>query len=384
MRRQHKRKKYLIAFGLAAILIVAFFVVRFITFYSNIYTNGEKWSGLIPKEKTSFTLLLMGYGGPGHEGAYLTDTMMLAHIDIEKKKVLLVSIPRDIWVSFPTESGEEFSSKINAAYQTGLFKEKYPDIRNEYSGEDGAARLVKKVVGEISGLEVEHLLAIDFDGFKEAVDTLGGVEVNVEKGFSDYEYPITGKEEDLCGVSADDTAKLEELEKVATDSPELAYPCRYEPLTFNAGVQQMDGETALKFVRSRHSAQDGGDFNRARRQQLFLQAVREKVLSIGFIPKILPMLSSLEGNIRTDIPLELSQRLLKEATNASDYSIQQIVLDTDNYLMHDVSDDRQYILVPQDGDANWTRFKKDIQNYILGITPTPSVQPTVTKKPFKY
>jgi anionic cell wall polymer biosynthesis LytR-Cps2A-Psr (LCP) family protein len=392
MRRQHgqqahnKRNKYILVFAIAAILIVAFFIVRLLTFYSRISGDGEKWGGLIPKERTTFTILLMGYGGPGHEGAYLTDTMMLARIDTEKKKVLLISIPRDIWIQLPTQSGKEFSSKINASYQAGLFRDKYPDIRGEYTGEEGAARLVKKVVGDIVGFEVEQIIAIDFDGFKQAVDTLGGVDVNVEKPFTDYEYPVTGKEDDLCGVSPDDTAKLEELEKIATDSPNLAYPCRYKVLNFEAGTQHMSGETALKFVRSRHSAQDGGDFNRARRQQLFLQAVKGKVLNISFLPKILPLLDSLENNIRTDIPLELTQKLLKQAPNSSEYEIHQIVLDTDNYLVNDVSADRQYILSSKDGEGNWQTLQKDIQNYINDISPTPSIpqQPKVTKKAFKY
>lgn len=199
--------------------------------------------------------------------------------------------------------------------------------------------------------------------------------MNVERSFSDYEYPITGKEDDLCGVSPDDTAKLEELEKIATNSPNLAYPCRYETLTFNVGEQHMDGETALKFVRSRHSAQDGGDFNRARRQQLFLQAIKEKVLSIGFIPKVLPLMNSLEKNIRTDISLDLMQKLLKEASSASNYSIHQIVLDTDTYLKNGVSADRQFILLSREGEGNWTALQHDIQNYINNITPTPSPLP---------
>ncbi len=390
MRRQNtnkahqKRKKYILVVAVAAILIVAFLVARFLTFYSRISSDGDTWGGIIPKEKKVFTILMMGYGGPGHDGAYLTDTMMAVRIDIDAKKVLLVSVPRDIWVQLPSKSGKSTHSKINAVYQAGLFPDKYPDIPDNYSGEDGAADMVKKTVGDIVGFNIEQIIAIDFDGFKQAVDTLGGVDVNVERSFSDYEYPITGKEDDLCGVSPDDTAKLEELEKIATDSPNLAYPCRYEVLTFDAGTQHMDGETALKFVRSRHSAQDGGDFNRARRQQLFLQAIKEKVLSIGFIPKILPLMNSLEKNIRTDIPLDLMQKLLKEAPSASDYSIHQIVLDTDTYLENGVSADRQFILKSRDGEGNWQSLQRDIQNYIQDITPTPSPLPLPTKKPFRY
>ena len=75
-----------------------------------------------------------------------------------------------------------------------------------------------------------------------------------------------------------------------TASPQDAFPCRYEHLHFNTGVQHMDGKTALKYVRSRHALQDGGDFGRASRQQRFLSAVKDKVLSVTFIPKIVPLM----------------------------------------------------------------------------------------------
>lgn len=367
-------------------MVVLFFMAAFRlnSFFDRISTQGETWTDIIPKEKKDFTILLMGYGGPGHEGAFLTDTMMVARIDLETNKVLLTSLPRDIWVSIPTSSGDPFNAKINSVYQTGLFQEKYPDVPQKYAGEQGAANLVKETVKGIIGQDVDYFLAIDFNGFKEAVDTLGGVDVNVERPFVDEQYPVTGMEEDLCGVSPDDLEKIEELENIATESPQLAYPCRYERLSFDAGTQYMDGTTALKFVRSRHSPSDGGDFNRAKRQQLFLQAVRDKVLSIGFIPKILPLMDDLEGDLRTDIPFEIMQKFLGEASQADEYTIQQIVLDTDNYLEHSVSDDRQYILIPQDGEGNWARLHKDIQNFIDGITPTPTLGPTVTGEAFRY
>lgn len=374
-----EKRKLVMGFAVLVFFIALFVLARINSLYSNISTHGEKWTTPIPKEKKVFNLLVMGYGGPGHDGAYLTDTMMFASIDTERKHVTLVSLPRDIWVRIPTTSGDEFASKINAVYQTGLFPNNYPDVPKKYTGDHGASELVRKVVGDIVGQPVDNYVAINFDGFKQVVQTLDGVEVNVERSFVDPLYPVDGKESDLCGLSEGDLAAFEEKEKIATESPELAYPCRYEALSFQAGKQTMDGPTALKFVRSRHSPQDGGDFNRARRQQVFLEAVRARVLSIGFIPKILPLMSDLEDNVRTDMSIDLIQRFLKEATHMNDYAITQVVLTTDNYLEHGVSDDGQYILTSQDGNFIWTQVHRDVKLYLQGktpVTPTPVLEPT--------
>ena len=115
-------------------------------------------------------------------------------------------------------------------------------------------------------------------------------------------------------------------------------------------LQKMDGTTALKFVRSRHSPEDGGDFNRARRQQIFLEAVRDRVLSIGFIPKI----SSSEwswGKCSYRYISRAYEETSQRSTFCKEYSTRQIVLTTDNYLSHDISDDGQYILISKPGQT---------------------------------
>lgn len=373
-----ERKKVIIAISLVILFIGTFLTARLNSLYSNISTRDESWAD-IPKEKKVFNVLLMGYGGPGHDGAYLTDTMMFASIDTEHKRVFLVSIPRDIWVKIPTSSGDLFAAKINSVYQTGLFPNNYPDLPKKYRGEQGASELVRSVVGDIVGQPVDNYIAVDFDGFKQVVDTLGGVQVTVQRPFSDPLYPVDGMEEDLCGLPEGDLEAFEEKEAIATESPELAYPCRYEVLQFASGKQTMDGETALKFVRSRHSPQDGGDFNRASRQQLFLEAVRDRILSVGFIPKILPLMNDLENNVRTDMPIELIQRFLKEAPHIRSYKVTQIVLTTDTYVENAISDDGQYILRSQDGTFVWRRLHRDVKTYLDGrvpVTPTLSLSPT--------
>src|SRR5690606_21863522 len=110
---------------------------------------------------------------------------------------------------------------------------------------------------------------LDFDGFTEVIDILGGVEVEVEKTFTDKKFPIPGREEDTCGLTA------------GPGQEEPEYLCRYETITFEKGVQMMDGKTALKFARSRHSEdpEEGNDLARGRRQQKVILAIKNKMLS---------------------------------------------------------------------------------------------------------
>lgn len=360
LRRKYSRKKtWLILLGLFLALAV-YLCIKFAGFYNNIYTKKSS-PGIVKKpyvEKTAYNILIMGYGGYGHQGAYLTDTMMVAHIDTKKRSSTLISIPRDIWVRVPTTSGDIFHSKINAVYQMGLFPKNYPDIPAKYEGEQGAGELVKEVVKTVTGLEIDNYVAIDFAGFEKGVDTIGGVDIMVARTFDDVEYPIAGHEDDLCGKQESD---LPELEKIATESPELAFPCRYEHLHFDAGIQHMDGVTALKFVRSRHSNEDGGDFARASRQQLFLDSVKNQVISLGFIPKAIPLLDELGDHIKTDVDPVLANKLVLSTEVGEDYTLSQFVLDDEAYIRSSISANGQFILIPTRGEDKWESVRLSIR-----------------------
>ena len=125
----------------AAIIVIAVVLlaltllgVKLYEFYQSVYSNGKNSSTQKILEKTSYTILIMGYGGEGHEGPFLTDTMMVANVDLKKKKVVLLSLPRDIWVKLPTKSGSDFYTKINSVYQMALYHKDYPDIPEKYGG----------------------------------------------------------------------------------------------------------------------------------------------------------------------------------------------------------------------------------------------------------
>ena len=201
-------------------------------------------------------LILLGIGGEGHEGGDLTDSMLFVSLDLVGSTATMIPLPRDIWVP-------SLAAKINTAYH--------------YGQKD----LVKTAVSEIMGLPVNYVVTLDFSGFVKAIDIVGGVDVEVDRSFDDYEYPIAGQE-NAEPVSA-----------------------RYEHIHFDAGLTHMDGSTALKFARSRHAqGEEGTDFARAARQEKIILAFRNQVFSSNtlFNSKIIGQLKdNLTSSVDTDL-----------------------------------------------------------------------------------
>ncbi len=188
-------------------------------------------------------ILFVGMGGGSHDGALLTDTMIFISMDLKHTEVNMLSIPRDIWVP-------SLSAKINAAYMLG--EEKSPG---------GGYPVMEDAVYEIVGQPIHYVVSLDFYGFVHLIDLLGGVDITVDREFTDTQYPIAGKEIDEC-------------------NGDPLYRCRYETITFKPGLQHMDGATALKFSRSRHAQGDEGtDFARSVRQQKVIQAIKDSLIS---------------------------------------------------------------------------------------------------------
>lgn len=206
---------------------------------------------------------IYGVGGEGHEGADLTDTILVASLRHSDHSVKLLAIPRDIWV-------ESLKIKINSAYHYGNLK-----------GSGEGLKMANQALAEVLGVPIQYSVLIDFTGFIKLVDTVGGVEVSVVNTFDDYKYPIPG---------------LENAE------PESS---RYEHLHFDAGLQHMDGVTALKFARSRHAeGLEGTDYARGARQQLIISALKDRFFSSKTLLnlKTLTAISdSLKSSVDTDI-----------------------------------------------------------------------------------
>lgn len=200
-------------------------------------TGGAKLEG---EEQGQINILLLGIGGPGHDGPYLSDTIIVAQIRPGDKKATLTSIPRDYLVN-TKEIGQR---KINA-----VFAESYQ--KNQDWEKAGAS--IQEVVGKISGLEIPYFAVMDFAGFEKTIDLLGGVDIQIDRTFTDYTFP---------------------------DKKNGYLPA----VTFKEGRETMDGERALIFARSRHAAgEEGTDFARSVRQQKIISAAKEKVTSLNLI-----------------------------------------------------------------------------------------------------
>src|SRR3990170_1549475 len=308
-------------------------------------------------------VLLMGIGGRGHEGPDLTDTIILASLDQDGREVVLIAIPRDLWVP-------NLGAKINSAYAYGQEKQ---------NGE--GLDLSKKTVATLLGIPVHYAFRIDFNGFIKGVDLVGGLDIEVDNSFVDPKYPISGKEDDLCGMVIETQEKDGVFEQVVKDATGSAIPlseineendpftCRYEELSFTKGLTHMDGAVALKFVRSRHGTNgEGSDFARSARQQKVILAFRQKVLSTETLTspqKIIELSKTFGDTIDTDIKDEDVTLFAKLGLKIDPSTIRRVVLDAneqDGRLEFGRPENHggQSVLVPKGG--SWT----DLAEYIQG------------------
>lgn len=239
-------------------------------------------------------VLLLGIAGREHAGADLTDTMIFASVNLETADTLMVSLPRDIWS--PT-----LQDKINSAYHYG-----------EEKKEGGGLVLAKSITEEVLGQPLHYAVLLDFNGFKDAVDTVGGIEVEVPESFVDKRFPLPGKENDECD-----------------GDPE--YECRYETISFTKGRQHMDGETALKYVRSRNAeGRQGTDFARGQRQQQVILAFKDKAISLGIVAnplKLRELNAQFNKTVKTDAALSELLVLAKVGAKFNDASLRRVMLD---------------------------------------------------------
>ena len=211
-----------------------------------------------------------------------TDTIILLTLDPNTQTAGMLSLPRDLWVPIP----EHGPGKINMAYWIGE--------DNRYQG--GGAQLVKDTVSQFIGQAVPYYVRVNFQGFIELTDLIDGVDVMVEQTIHDEEYP----------------------------TPDYGV----ETFHLDAGLQHLDGETALKYARTRHT---DSDFGRAHRQQALIRAVLDKVLRADMIPtllpKALPLLSTMSNSIETDIPIAKQLEMANYLRQANLREIRQLVLD---------------------------------------------------------
>ncbi len=197
-------------------------------------------------------VLLLGTDCRPNERPCRTDTMMLTSLDPKTYTAGVVTIPRDLYVPIPG-FGE---SRINTANFLGE-SQKVPG---------GGPALAKQTVELNLGRKVHYYVLVDFSGFRRIIDTLGGIDIDVQKSLSDPCYP------------------------------DEKFGCA--PLSIPAGRIHMNGDLALKYARIRHV---GGDFDRMKRQIQVLLAARDKALRLDLIPKLPSLIQQLWGSVKTDL-----------------------------------------------------------------------------------
>jgi LCP family protein required for cell wall assembly len=257
----------------------------------------KKWSGT-----DRVTLLILGIDERCEEdGPTRTDTMMVLTMDPVGLTASALSLPRDLWVEIPSFGVD----RINQAHFLG---EIY-----DYPG--GGPALAVETVESSLGVDIDYYATINFDAFIELVDEIDGIEVDVPEDIEDDTYP------DNC--------------------------YGYDPFYITAGHHNMDGETALKYARTR--ATFGGDVDRATRQQQVVLAVRDKILRINMIPQLLTQAPELwrifQKNVETDLSLNEAIELALLAQDIPRESIRTEVLNYE-YVYNELTPDGQAVLVP--------------------------------------
>ncbi len=321
-----------------------------------------------PDPLAPYSILLLGYGGGKHEGGTLTDSIMVAKINPKNETINLISVPRDLWVSIPINNDEVVNKKINEAFSIGSDDKKYPNKKIEFTGEAGGGEMAKEVIGHILGFKIDYFASIDFDGFVKIIDILGGIDINVPYYWEDTKYPLETNINDSCGKTEEEITAL--TATMSGEKLEDQFMCRYETLKFEKGKNHLDGITALKYSRSRHSKTNGGDFNRAERQKQIITATRDKVINIGFVTKIIPTINTLTRHIKTDIDVSKMGEFVSKFGEISKFKISSIALTDQNVLMNSKSDIGQFILIPKAGENNWEEIHLFIENEGITIPPT--------------
>jgi len=260
-------------------------------------------------EKNRQDILILGIrGNDDPNGGYLSDTILLFSYDDKTKKSSLVSIPRDLYVRVTTNK----SDKINAVYELSQY-------RKDWVG------YVKKIFSLTTGVYIDNVVVFDFTSFKKIINDLGGIDIVLDQPF---------EEKNQWGFD----------------------------FKLPAGPNHLDGENALYFVRSRYSS---SDFDRSRRQQQVISAIKDKILQMNFITeplKAITVLNDIRSNIKTDFNILDTSNLIKIAKEVETVKPKTYVISTDNYLYETFDSNGAYILLPK--EDNFDKLKKFIQDIL--------------------
>lgn len=266
--------------------------------------------------------------------AGLTDSISIISIDPINKKMALLSVPRDLYVF---NSAENRPTKINEVYNSGVSACAKAKSSCD-SDVDAGGALMKKTVGETLGIQISYFARIDFNGVKKIVDNLGGIQIYVDKAIYDPKYPSSSGS-------------------------------GFDPFSIKAGLQKLDGATALKYARSRQTT---SDFDRSRRQQQVIGAIRDKAFQLNFLAnpkKVTDLMSTVGRNFKTDLQSNEIVSLTKLLTEIDSTKTSTAILDNgpNGPLVSSTNSIGQFILIPKLGQNDWT----EVREFAMTALPEP-------------
>lgn len=355
-KRFSKKIKILIIAGVVLLVIGIVILLKANSFLGKISTEGNLFSSLansLPgvekklqgEEEGRINILLLGMRGenvPG--GGTLADTIMVVSIKPETNQVSFLSIPRDLYVDNPNLGAK---SKINAVYSYG-----------QQDGKNNGIGGMKEVVGKVVGQEIHYAIVLNFKGFVDLIDKLGGIEVSLDKPF---EEAMQFNEERVCDsyVFTKPTGNFEYKYHTRKDGSKYVaatYKLCTNPnvecggdFKLPAGEQTLSGEKALCYARSRVTS---SDFDRARRQQVIIEKIIQKATSVGVLTdfeKMNGMAEILGDNLKTDLELwELKRLYEMQQKMQSPEKTQKVLENSAEGLLYAPAETKEagYILLP--------------------------------------
>lgn len=287
------------------------------------------------EDRGRVNILLAGNSAddPGHDGANLTDSIMLISLDTKNNRAFLLSIPRDLWVHISHDGHQ----KINAVYSAAVNKN-----YNGSGSKSGGMSLLEDTVGQELGITINYYALIDYTAIRQSVDALGGIDVNI-------------KSNDPRGLY----------------DPNIDWSTKGPLVKLTNGPHHLNGEQALDLGRARGDAYNsygfaGSDFDRTKHQREMLVSLKKKAESIGVLanPSKLSSLSdALGNNVKTDFSLSEVHRLYEISNQIDNNNIKSLSLNSDNgksLLASYAAPDGESALIPAAGLDNFF----DIQAFI--------------------
>ena len=274
-------------------------------------------SSSIPPWNGTERLNILLIGADEQGGGHNTDTMIVLSIDPTTNQVVMFQLPRDT-VDVPVPEGP--ARKLFGSVYAGRINAWFAAVRHRadlYPGTDQTRGYtgLKAILGNLYALDIKYYVEVNFDGFREIVDALGGVTINVQVPVVDDRYPSTN------GA----------LQRVYIAS----------------GMQHMTGAEALVYARSRHTSTD---FDRGARQQRVLLSLRQQTDVARVLPHLDELAAALAASFRTDIPRDLFPRLLGLAEHVTSRNVRSFIFTPPFYqteFLHDPRHNGQYDIVPK-------------------------------------